>query len=217
VLLRRSGAEREALDSVSTRFAVHDMLGRVQPELMVYTEDTFAGLLIEESIAGPQRARINVREVGNNVTLARQSVAHLRVNPELRALSAFDGDCTEAQVNRWIDEERAERELRPDWLILPGDGLMPEHWIVRELSGEAYRNALCQELNCTPAVADGHIEAMRVQLNHHDCGYDLGQRTGLAPEIARRMVVRAVARSHPGLQPLRDRIAGLLEQPPRGR
>jgi hypothetical protein len=210
VLLRRNGAEHEALDSVSTRFAVHEMTGRLQPELMVYTEDTFAGLMVEESLAGPQRARISVRDVGNNLTLARQAVAHLRMSPQLRALSAFDGDCTEAQVNRWIADECAERDLRPEWLILPGGGLPPERWLVRELAAEAYRDALARELNCTPAAATGHIQAMQVQLNHHDCGYVLAQRTGLEPAAARRAAVRAAARSHPALQPLRDRIIRLL-------
>ncbi|MGQ9366512.1 ATP-dependent nuclease [Azospirillum sp. ST 5-10] len=211
VLLRRNGAEHEALDNVSTRFAVHEMMGRLQPELMVYTEDTFAGLMVEESLAGPQRARISVHDVGSNVTLARQAVAHLRMAPQLRALSTFDGDCTEAQVNRWIAEESAERDLRPEWLILPGDGLAPERWLVRELAAEAYRDALGRELNCTPAIAAGHIQAMQVQLDHHDCGHVLAQRTGLKPAAARRSAVRAVARSHPALQPLRDRIIRLLE------
>lgn len=211
VLLRRNGQEHEALDGVSTRFAVHEMTGRVQPELLIYAEDRFATFMIEESVAGPQRARISVRDVGSNVALARQSVAHLRMQPGLRALSAFDGDCTEAQVNGWIREERAERDLNPEWLILPDDGLTPEHWIVRELAADAYRDSLSRELNCTPAIAGGHVEAMRVQLNHHDCGYILGERTGIPQDAARRMIARAVARSHPSLEPLRMRITELLD------
>jgi prepilin-type processing-associated H-X9-DG protein len=210
VLLRRNGQEHEALDNVSTRFAIHEMAGRVQPELLIYTEDSFAGLIVEEAVAGPQRPRISVRDVGSNATLARQSVAHLRMDTQMKALSAFDGDCTEAQVNGWLRNERAERELHPDWLILPADGLTPERWILRELAGD-YREALCQELNCTIAMADGHVEAMRVQLDHHDCGYVLAERTGLAADTARRIIVRSVARTHPGLEPLRRKIGQLLD------
>ncbi|WP_137862343.1 MULTISPECIES: hypothetical protein [unclassified Sphingomonas] len=138
----------------------------------------------------------------------------LRMQPEVPALSAFDGDCTEVQINGWLREERAERELNPDWLVLPADGLTPEKWIVRELAGEAYRNALSRELNCTPAIAASHVEAMRVQLDHHDCGYILGERTGIPHDTARRMIARSVARSHPGLDPLRTRIAQILDGAP---
>ncbi len=210
VLLRRSGQEYEALDNISTRFAVHEMAGRVQPELLIYTEDSFAGLMVEEAVAGPQRPRISVRDVGSNATLARQSVAHLRLDPQIKVLSAFDGDCTEAQVNGWLRDERAGRDLHPDWLILPGDGLAPERWVVKELAGD-YREALCRELNCTGAAANGHVEAMRVQLDHHDCGYVLAERTGLAAETVRRMIIRSVARVHPGLEPLRRKIGELLD------
>ncbi|MEJ6789525.1 AAA family ATPase [Brevundimonas sp. BR2-1] len=210
ILLRRNGQEHEALDNVSTRFAIHEMAGRAQPELLVYTEDTFASVIVEEAIAGPHRTRVSIRDVGSNATLARQSIAHLRMNPQIKALSVFDGDCTEAQVNGWLRDERAERELHPDWLILPGDGHPPEAWLVGELTGE-YRDALCRELACTAAIADGHIQAMSVQLNHHDSGFELAQRTGQSPETARRMIVRAVARSHPALQPLRDKIAEILD------
>jgi hypothetical protein len=211
VLLRRNGDEHEALRDVSTRFAVHEMVGRAQPELQIYTEDSFAQLLVEESISGSQRSRVRITGVGSNVTLARQSLAHLRMQPQIAALSAFDGDCTEANIQRWLREERAERDLAPEWLILPADGLTPERWLIRELASAAYRDLLASELNCTRGEADGHIAAMRVQLDHHDCSHVLSERTGLSRESARRMLVRSVARTHPGLEPLRQRVNQLLD------
>lgn len=210
VLLRKNGQEHEALDNVSTRFAVHEMIGQAQPELIVYTEDKLASMVVEEGLAGPHRARIVVRDVGSNATLARQAIAHMRLNPGYAALSLFDGDCTDADVNGWLREERAERQLNPEWLILPADGLAPEPWMLRELATPAYRDALANALNCTPGEADGHIQAMAVQPNHHDCGFALAQRTGLSADDARRRIVRSVARTHPGLQPMRDKIAELL-------
>jgi hypothetical protein len=210
VLLRKNGQEHEALDNVSTRFAVHEMLGQAQPELIVYTEDKFASMIVEEGLTGLHRARIAVRDVGSNATLARQAIAHMRLNPGYPALSLFDGDCTNADVNRWLREERAERQLHPEWLILPADGLAPEPWMLRELATPAYRDALAAALNCTPGETDGHIQAMVVQPNHHDCGFSLAQRTGLSADDARRRIVRSVARTHPGLQAMRDKIAELL-------
>jgi len=212
LLIRKAGGEHEAIGNVSTRFAIHEMAGRAQPELIVYTEDRFAAVLVEEALAGPRRSRIEVRDVGSNVTLARQAVSHLRLSGELRALSVFDGDCTEAGVNGWIRDERAERNLEPDWLILPADGLSPERWVLRELGGADYVAELCRQLNCSRAAASAHIEAMRVQRDHHDSGYVLGQRAGLDPDTARRALIRSVARTHPGLEPLRSRISQLLDQ-----
>ena len=74
LLIRKAGDEHEAIGNVSTRFAIYEMAGRAQPELIVYTEDRFAAVLVEEALAGPRRARIEVRDVGSNVTLARQAV-----------------------------------------------------------------------------------------------------------------------------------------------
>lgn len=210
VRLRRHGGEHEAMAHVSTRFAVHEMAGQVQPELLIYTEDAFAAMLVEEAIAGPMRPRIAIKDVGSNATLARQSVAHLRMNPQLKALSVYDGDCTEAEVEGWVRGERGERVLNPDSLILPGDGRPPEAWLLGELAGE-YRDQFCAELACTPAIADGHVQAMSVRPDHHDSGFELAQRTGLAPDQARRMIIRAVARTHPALDPLRARISDLLD------
>lgn len=210
VLLRKSGQEQEALVNVSTRFAVHEMIGQAQPELIVYTEDKLASMVVEEGLIGPHRARVIVRDVGSNVTLARQAIAHMRLNPGYPALSLFDGDCSESDINGWIRDERAERPLNPEWLILPADGLAPELWMLRELASPVYRDALAAALNCTPGEADSHIQAMVVQRDHHDCGFTLAQRTGLSADDARRRIVRAIARNHPGLQPMRNKVRELL-------
>ncbi len=212
VLLRRSGDEHEAIDNVSTRFAVHEMAGQRQPELMIYTEDRFAAMVVEEALSGAQRSRVEIRDVGSNATLARQSVAHLRMGGNLKALSAFDGDCTQAAVEGWIRDERAERhELVPAWLILPGAGINPERWVLQELRGEAYMADLMNELSCSRADAGRHYEAMLVQLDAHDAGYILSQRTGREREECQRSVIRSVARRHPQLEPLRAQVQRMLD------
>jgi biotin operon repressor len=212
VLLRRNGDEHESVGGVSTRFAVHEMGGALQPELLVYSEDRFAAVLIEEATPAALRARIQIRDVGSNTTLARQSVSHLRMEGDLRALSVFDGDCTRAQVEGWIRDERAEREdLAPAWLILPGSSANPERWLLDQLSDPEYQQELARELECSQAAAIGHIEAMRVQLDEHDAGYVLSQRTGFEQEDARRRLIRSVARRHPQLDELRTTIRQSLE------
>jgi hypothetical protein len=213
ILLRRNGDEHEAVGHVSTRFAVHEMAGQAQPELLVYTEDRLASLVVDECIAGPLRPRVKILDVGSNASLAGQSIAHLRMQPDIHALSVFDGDCTEQQVEGWFREYRAGRDLRPDWVALPGAGLSPERWILRELRDPAYRASLSQELNCSTQVAENHIQSMSVDLDNHDLGYTLSMRAGIPEEVALRMIVRAVARTHPALHPLKARILQLLDGP----
>ncbi|MHB1587393.1 MAG: ATP-dependent nuclease [Acidiferrobacteraceae bacterium] len=212
VLLRRSGDEHEAISNVSTRFAIHEMAGDARPELVVYTEDRFAAMLVEEALAGPQRARIEAKDVGSNTTLARQAVAHLRLNGPLRALSTFDGDCTDTEITRWVHDERGERQdLAPDWMTLPGDHLTPEKWVIRELERPEYLREFARQLNCTEHVAIGHVEAMRNQLDDHDSGYTLSRRAGLDQTDAHRIMIRSVASRHPGLDALRARVTALLD------
>lgn len=210
VLIRKNGDEHEALVDVSTRFAVHEMTGQAQPELLAYTEDRLAAAIVQEAIPGAQWPRVKILDVGSNATLARQAVAHLRMAPNIKSVAIFDGDCTEAEVLQWIREERAERDLQPDWLILPADGLAPEPWMIRELATADYLSEFCRALDCTQAIGLGHIQAMAAQRDHHDSGYTLSQRTGLSPDVARRLIVSSIARRHPALQPLRDKVSELL-------
>lgn len=213
VLLTRSGGEHEAITNISTRYAIHEMAGNFQPELMIYTEDQFAAVLIEEALPGPVRARVTIRDVGSNTTLARQAIAHLRLAGDLRAISAFDGDCTVNQVEGWLRDEQANRnDLVPDWLLLPADGLTPERWVLRELWRPDYSRELARELNCDSGLIPAHIEAMAVQLDQHDCGFTLSRRTGLDQAEARRRIIRSVARRHPALDILRLRISDLLDR-----
>jgi len=82
---------------------------------------------------------------------------------------------------------------------------------MQELGAPDYLADLSRELNCPPGAAAAHLEAMRVQLEEHNCGYVLAQRTGLEEETARRTVIRSVARRHPGLDDLRNRVTRLLD------
>jgi hypothetical protein len=211
VLIRRNGDQHEAINNVSTRFAVHEMTGDVQPELVIYTEDKFAAVLVGEALAGLNRVRIKIIDIGSNATLARQAVAHLRMNAQIRSLSIFDGDCTPNQVDGWIRSERAERnDLAPEWLILPGGGVNPERWVLDQMAGQ-YLGELAQELNCTNAQATEHVNAMRVELDAHDSAFVLGRRTGLDKIQARQCLVRCIARRHPQLDDLRTRVTNLLD------
>jgi hypothetical protein len=212
VLLRRSGGEHDAIDSVSTRFAVHEMAGDPRPELLIYTEDRFASVVVEEALPVPQRTRVAIRDIGSNVTVAKQSIAHLRMDNRMRALSVYDGDCTDREIAEWLRAERAERDdLVPAYLVLPGDQLNPERWILREVRSTAYLADFARWFDCTEPEALAHLEAIDVQPDHHDAGYTLSQRTGIEAAECTRRLVRSVARRHPQLEPLRNRVRDMLD------
>jgi hypothetical protein len=188
------------------------MAGNFQPELLVYTEDLFAAVLVGETMSSNQRARIQICDVGSNATLARQAVAHARIQGSLCAFAVFDGDCSQAQVDAWIRDERGERsDLLPTYLILPDGRQSPERWVLEQLTLDEYRDEFARELNCTSGEASAHIQAMAVQLDGHDASFVLAQRTGLDFEDARRRLIRSVARRHPQLDPLRAQINDILD------
>ena len=211
VLLRKLGDEHEAMTDVSTRYCLYEMSGEALPELVIYTEDRFAGEIIGEALIGPMRSRVRIADIGSSATLARQAVSHLRSQMPMKALSAFDGDCDTGRVQGWIDSERGSRaDLEPDFVILPADGLPPERWILRELAQPVYLQRFANELNCPIPVATAHLTAMSVELDSHDCGYTLSRRTGMDQREARLTIVRCIAKDHPGLEPVRSRVRQLL-------
>lgn len=211
VLMRRMGDEHDTVTDISTRYALHDMGGSAAPELQLYTEDRVAAMLAQEAVGGNLRSRIRFSDIGSSATLARQAVSHLRADGEVRALSLFDGDCTANQIQNWIVSERGERhDLVPDYLILPGDGLPPERWILSQLAHDAYLDILAAQLDCSAGQARTHVENMAAQMDHHSSAFVLSQRTGLDQTEATRRLVRSVAR-HPALDALRERVTQILD------
>ena len=144
ILLRRLGDEHEAIESPSTRFAVYEMAGQIQPELTLYCEDLCAKLLIEEALPHDVRVRCSVREVGDNAAVIRQGVSHLRSGYEMRAICVLDGDCSEMELENRVEIEAGPHDgHRPIWTILPGK-LPPERWIAKQLRFPVYRNRFAE-------------------------------------------------------------------------
>ena len=204
ILLRKLGDEHEALESPSTRFAVYEMAGQVQPELTIYCEDMCARLLIEEALPHDVRVRCSVREVGDRNTVIRQGVSHLRSGYEMRVICVLDGDCSEAEIESAVDSEsRSQERHRPDWLRLPGE-LAPERWIAEQLRLDTYRNRFAEQFDCSIGRANDLIASVHTELDHHNIGYRLNQMTSIESQDCIRRAMRSVAPVHPELDGLRD-------------
>ena len=177
ILLRKPGDNHEALESPSTRFAVYEMAGQIQPELTIYCEDLFAKLLIEEALPHDDKVRCSVREVGDWATVIRQGVSHIRSGYEMRAVCVLDGDCSATELEKRVASESGSREeLRPEWILLPGE-LAPEKWIAGQLRLSTYRNRFAEQLNCSIGQANELIDAVHAELDHHNLGHRLQQMT----------------------------------------
>jgi len=212
LLLTRHEGDNAIVEGPSTRFAIYEMKGEIQPELTIYCEDQAAAVLIEEAISYADRRRLRIIAVGSNLTVVRQAVCHLRGQFPGRCLCVLDGDCSAQQVEAWITSETgANGDIAPVFEILPGDNLPPERWVLDQLVHEDYRNQFAEQLGCARDQATEHVNAMRVDLNHHDIAYTLGKRTGFDNYECTRRIMRSVAKNHPGLDTMKDRISGLLE------
>ena len=206
ILLSKRGDEHEVFESPSTRSAMYEMLGEIQPELTIYCEDFTAKVLIEEALAYNLKVRSAVREIGSNVAVIRQGVSHMRSGYEMKALCVLDGDCSDSNVRRLVAAEGGNSdELQLVWTILPG-GLSPEKWVTAQLDLPDYRARFAEQFNCSAAQAVTLIEKIAAEHDHHNLGYLLHQQTGFDQQDCVRRTMRAVAPVHPELDQLRDKI-----------
>lgn len=211
LLLRKHDTSNPVVENPSTRFAIYEMMGEVQPELTVYCEDRSAAVLIEEAISYEDRRRLRIRDVGSDATVIRQGVSHLRGGFGGGCLCVPDGDATQHQVDGWIlSETNNNAAISPEVEVLPADGLAPERWVLEQFRHEDYLNEFATQLGCGRDDAQGHVEALRAELDHHDIAYELHRRTGFDQADCLRRIMKSVAAIHPGLDALRDRVAALL-------
>lgn len=211
LLLKKQGDGNPVMEDPSTRFAIYEMTGEVQPELTIYCEDQAAAVLIDEALSYADRRRVRILDVGSDVTVVRQGVCHLRGDFPGACLCVLDGDTTQADVGRWLaSEANDDAAISPPVLALPGNNLPPERWVLDQLDLEDYRLEFSRQLGCDRAEARAHVEAMRVDLDHHDIAYTLHQRTGLQLQECVRRVMRSVAKRHPALDDLRRQVGDHL-------
>lgn len=211
LLIKKSGGEHSLFENPSTRFAMHEMTGEAQPELIIYCEDKVAAILIGEALPLHLRSRIKVQDIGSDATVIRQGVSHIRSGFPMRSLCVLDGDCEDTDVERWIRSECGDRrDITPEFVVLPGDGLPPEKWVVEQLRHLAYQTTFAACFGCSVPEARAHAEALQVGLEHHDLGYVLHRRTNLDDNDCIQRTMRAVAPRHPQLDLLREKVERLL-------
>ena len=210
LLLCKKGADHEVFEAPSTRFATSEMLGVAQPEMTLYCEDLVARILIEEALSLDLRSRCVVREVGNQTTVIRQGISHLRSGYAMNALCVMDGDCKEEDIQGWIETETDGRaDLVPKYYVLPG-GISPEKWVIEQLKLDAYRASFSQQFGCTVQETIAYIESLCAEIDPHNLGFRLSQQTGIDSVDCIRRIMRSVVVRHPQLDNFREVIKQAL-------
>lgn len=209
LLLIKKNNEHCVVEAPSTRLAMHAMAGVSYPELLLYCEDNAARILIEEALPTKIRHRVQIKKIGSDVVVIRQGISHLRSGYPMRSLCVLDGDATEGQVQRWCRAESGGENVGLNYLILPGEGLAPEKWILEQLNLEDYQREFADRFDCSIGDARQHIAALQVVMDHHNIAFELSQRTGLGESDCRRRLMSTVVR-HPQLDALRERVAELI-------
>ncbi len=211
LVIKQSGEEHSTIESPSTRLAMFEMTGEFKPELIIYCEDEFASVIIEESLPSELRVRVKIQPVGTNSAIMRQGVSHIRAGFDIESLCVFDGDCKKSEIRGWRDSERGERtNILPEYLLLPGAGLPPEKWVILQLHHDPYKENFTRELGCSATDTIAHLSALSVELDHHNIPYTLHQRTSFNIDDCIRRMIRSLALQHPQLDELRDKVRTLL-------
>lgn len=211
IVLKRTNAGHVVVESPSTRYAMYEMDGKCKPELTVYCEDVAAKTMLESALNHDLLIRLNIVTIGPDAKVIRQGISHMRSGFNMRCLCVLDGDVSEQQIQNWIRSERGEREdLELDYFILPGNGLPPERWVAEQLGHRAYIEKFSECFNCDEASAAAHVEAIRIEIDHHSIGYTLGQRVNLEAERCLCKIMDSVAPYHPQLDEIRNRVKELI-------
>lgn len=212
LVLKKAGDEHSVCESPSTRFAMYEMTGKFHPELIIYCEDYFAATLIKEALTEELRLRVKIQAAGSDANVIKQGISHIRSGFEMTSLCVLDGDCSIQTVEKWIKSERENRDdIEPEYLLLPGDNLAPEKWLIAQFNHRVYQLEFAKQFTCSSTDALSHIEAINIDLDHHNIGFILHQRTNIDEKDCICRVIRAVASRHPQLDELRDKVKNLLD------
>ena len=212
LLIKLSGQDRQVVESPSTRLAMYEMTGEIHPELIVYCEDEVSSMMIEESLSHDERVRLKIQTIGSGTAIMHQGVSHLRSGFEMRSLCILDGDCKARDIKSWVESERGSRtDIKPEYILLPGDELPPEKWAISQLQHSPYKENFARLLNCSIVQAQEHIQALSIEMDHHKIPFVLHQRTGLEVQDCARRIMRSFALQHPQLDDLRGKVKTLLD------
>lgn len=190
LLIQPGTEEHSILYSPTTRFAMGELSGRVEPEMSIYCEDVVACSIISRALSGAQRQRVRVLPVGDKATIALQAISHVRAGLRMRHLVLWDGDVTNAEVAGWLTTNPEEHGQRVCFGFLPSE-IPPERWVVESLDSQEGYDAVASELELpSPASARQLTQGLVAVADPHDISYEAGQELNMDKSAAFEALVK---------------------------
>ena len=196
VLIQTQGTGHGVRYEPTTRYAMGDLRGTPEAELVICCEDEFSASLIEGSLPGEVRRRSPVIPVGPKQNLPDGAEYHLRSGSQERLLLIWDGDVGEGEIRAWMTRLQRKDVLGPSvgWLRLPSTNT-PETWAIGMLQSDVGIAALAEDLREPREEVLGRVADLRDLIDGHDLEWALGQRFRRRPEEMRAAIVRALNRA----------------------
>ena len=208
VLLHRGPGGHRVVTAQTTRDLMFAMTGEPRPELTVYVEDHFAQTVVEQALGGPHRRRVKVVPIGSAEEVVGQLGTHRRAGLAGPAMCVMDGDCTEAEVRKWMRNAGVNGGAR-GCLRLPGEGLCPEEWIVEALVEEPYVSDLARRVGVDVSEVLTVLSELAALPDPHAVPRQFAMRCSVPLENA-GYVLASCAGTHQALQEIRDAVASHL-------
>ena len=211
VLLQRIDSQHQLIASPTTRFAMSDMTGTDSPEATVYVEDNFSAALVSGCLPSDIRRRITVIPIGSATQVATQLGAHQRGSLPGPVKCIFDGDCSDNDIKQWLRGENLDIDYT-SFACLPGCGLPPERWVLRELSKEPYLLKFAERIGLNKLESKAEIQRLLALPDHHDVPYELAIRLSKSVEVVVSDLISPIASKHTELEKIRQVINAMLKQ-----
>jgi hypothetical protein len=201
VLLVREGTNLLPRYGVTVNEAISDMIEQPRPELAVYVEDTLAKTLVEESLPAVMRTRVRITHCGSWQDVIRFLAVYRKDTGLGHAVGILDGDRREKE-NEHLDtfknslggnlNDNDKEWLQKRLIMLPGT--TPPEVYLRQIgiTETGYRERAAQQLNADVTALNDFF-SVPLSADHHNLGYDLGQRVGLDPSRVEIALCKAAA------------------------
>lgn len=171
ILLQRGGGEHMLMYEPSARYAMGEMTGAWNPELLIACEDDFAAAILNLAMTGHANRRCRVVPIGSSSTLGQFANFHVLLGGQ-QLLLAWDGDIRDPDIFRMAAP--LEGNTRVSWIRLPGE-LPPEKWAQGVISLPAAIESLADRFKEAPDLMRRCILECGLIADHHGLIYELSR------------------------------------------
>jgi energy-coupling factor transporter ATP-binding protein EcfA2 len=189
MLIQRGADEHVITYEPTARYAMGDMAGTWNPELIVACEDDFAASILRLALSGTTTRRTKVIPVGSADSLRQFAKYHLVVGAPERVLLVWDGDVTDNRIIEMAGSFEAEANI--NWTRMPGDSA-PERWAHTVIEGPDATMLLAERFKESPEYISRCLAECAVLPDPHGLVFELALALGRPVEDVAAAVLDAI-------------------------